>query len=69
MDKACEYNDLLRTWLDWWHGPAKCWGVHDLPVIPPVTNTLNALACTICAGIEEDGRCEACGRALHGPIK
>ena len=60
-------RELLRTWLAWWDGPARDWGLHDLPVIPPITDTRELLKCSLCQGIEADGVCEACGRVLFGP--
>lgn len=60
-------RELLERWLGWWEGPARDFGLHNLPIIPPITDTRKELACMICAGIEEDGICAACGRVMHGP--
>ena len=59
---------ILETWLKWWDGPARDFGLYDLPIIPPVTATREILkACVLCAGIEEDGVCELCGRIMQAP--
>lgn len=54
-------RELLRTWLAWWDGPARDYGLHDLPIIPPVSATVELLQCSLCQGIYEDGVCEVCG--------
>ena len=62
-----QYRDLLETWMKWWHGPAYDYGVHRLPVIPPVSNTEKALACNACANVHDPdgGRCQLCGREVR----
>lgn len=65
-----QYRELLETWMKWWYGPAKDYGLHNqLPVIPPVTDTLEALKCLACSGVVDNdhGRCAVCGRDLTLP--
>ena len=68
VSRSDRYRDLLETWVKWWCGPAKNYGLHDqLPIIPPVTASMDALRCSICQGIgNEPGRCAVCGRDLTG---
>lgn len=58
------YRDLLEEWTQWWNrqGQRSYSGMS----MPPVTDTHEVLACSICSGIVEygGGRCAACGRRL-----
>jgi len=58
------YRDLLEAWAQWWDGPGRerFTGYGR----PPLSDTASALACMLCAGIEDGGRCAACGRQMGG---
>ena len=60
-----EYRDLLELWVAWWNGPGR--ERFNGVVVPPLTRTAEALACSLCAGVMMDETCErcaACGRRL-----
>ncbi len=67
MTKAEEYRDVLETWVKWWDGPGHENYRHF--VVPPLTATREALACTLCAGVDVNetppNRCQACGREIR----
>lgn len=60
--RADEYRDLLETWAEWWNNIGRHHFTHY--ITPPTTATGDALGCTICSGIREDGRCQVCGRDM-----
>lgn len=65
MTSRCdEYRDLLETWAEWWNNVGR--HHYSFYLTPPITQTGDALRCSICAGEEPDGRCEACGRRGRG---
>lgn len=66
LSRGDEYRDLLELWTAWWNGPGRQ-GYRD-PIIPPLTRTAEALACTLCAGESGEGRCAACGRRMIADV-
>jgi len=59
-----QYRDLLEAWAHWWDGPGR--DRFNGHVLPPLSDTASALACMLCAGAHEHGRCAACGRQMGG---
>lgn len=62
-----QYRDLLETWTEWWNNIGRYHFTHY--ITPPITATGDALACTVCVGIEDDkiqpgDRCQVCGRRM-----
>ena len=61
-DRFYQYRDVIDGWVRWWNGPGRR-GYRD-PIIPPLTETSAAIACTLCVDPGPDfDRCRACGRA------
>ena len=62
MSRCDTYRELLERWMGWFAGPGLEYGLHELPILPPVSDTAEALKCSVCQGITESGTCVACGR-------
>jgi hypothetical protein len=58
-----QYRDLLETWAEWWNNVGRASLNHY--ILPPLDRTAEALACSICAGLDDEmngERCQVCGR-------
>lgn len=61
LTKADKQRAALEAWAEWWDNVGRFHYHHYL--LPPLTQTRQALACWICQGIDLDGeQCQACGR-------
>lgn len=68
MSRCDDYRDLLETWSAWWNNIGRGHFMHY--ILPPITETGDALRCTACHDVgpyEAEGgpeRCQVCGRRL-----
>jgi hypothetical protein len=62
------YRDLLEAWTAWWNNIGRYNFTYH--IIPPLTETSEALACLACHGLTEldvengPDRCQVCGRRV-----